>query len=380
MADGGFQPGSSVSEAASLSDAFGGIRSHRAGMAATSGQFQRRAEEWALQQRLAEHDVEQLDLHLDAARIRQAVAEQTLTIHTKRIEQANELEEFLQRRFGNEDLYGWMVKRLGAIYEDTYQLALQQARAAEACYRFERNTDATRFIQPGYSNTQAMHLLAGEELMAALNHMEAAYREDNVRALEIEKTISLRQGAPEALQQLIEEGACAFSLTEALFDRDFPGHYCRKIVSVAISIPAIVGPYQNVQASLIQQKSYIVLTPDMATVSYLLSADSSNSFSAKERPSTQQLHSFLQAEQQVALSKGMNDAGLFELNFHDERYLPFEGTGVVSDWELRMPKANNRFDFDSISDVIIHLRYTALDGGETLRKRVNSHPIISPDA
>src|SRR5581483_8168621 len=49
----------------------------------------------------------------------------------------------------------------------------------------------------------------------------------------------------------------------------------------------------------------------------------------------------------------------------DERYLPFEGTGAVSTWELSMPKATNRIDFESLSDVIIHLSYTALDAGDS---------------
>ncbi|WP_157823288.1 hypothetical protein [Psychromonas sp. MB-3u-54] len=39
------------------------------------------------------------------------------------------------------------------------------------------------------------------------------------------------------------------SLLEKHFDRDFPRHYCRKIKSISVSLPAVVGSYQNVQAS-----------------------------------------------------------------------------------------------------------------------------------
>ena len=74
--------------------------------------------------------------------------------------------------------------------------------------------------------------------------------------------------------------------------------------------------------------------------------------------------------QQIVISRGINDSGLFELNFRDERYLPFEGTGAVSDWEFEMPRESNREILDTISDVIIHLRYTALDGGEAFRSTV----------
>src|SRR5580704_14590754 len=41
---------------------------------------------------------------------------------------------------------------------------------------------------------------------------------------------------------------------------------------------------------------------------------------------------------------------------------------VISRWRLEMPKENNGFDFETISDVILHMRYTARDGGDSLRR------------
>ncbi len=54
---------------------------------------------------------------------------------------------------------------------------------------------------------------------------------------------------------------------------------------------------------------------------------------------------------------------MFELNFADERFLPFEGAGVISNWQIKMPPENNHFDFATISDVILHVKYTARDDG-----------------
>jgi hypothetical protein len=71
--------------------------------------------------------------------------------------------------------------------------------------------------------------------------------------------------------------------------------------------------------------------------------------------------------QSIATSSGQNDSGLFELNFRDERYLPFEGGGVVSHWRLVLPDEVRHFDYDTISDVILHLRYTAREGGDVLQ-------------
>jgi hypothetical protein len=59
---------------------------------------------------------------------------------------------------------------------------------------------------------------------------------------------------------------------------------------------------------------------------------------------------------------------MFELNFNDERYLPFEGEGVISDWQISMPRETNYFDFATISDVILHIKYTARNGGSPLAK------------
>ena len=72
------------------------------------------------------------------------------------------------------------------------------------------------------------------------------------------------------------------------------------------------------------------------------------------------------AIQSVATSHGQNDAGLFEVNFRDERYLPFEGAGAVSRWRIDLPQDCNAFDFDTLSDVIIRSSYTARDGGRRL--------------
>jgi hypothetical protein len=68
----------------------------------------------------------------------------------------------------------------------------------------------------------------------------------------------------------------------------------------------------------------------------------------------------------MVTSGAMNDSGLFEFNFRDERYLPFEYRGVHSDgvanqWNFALSKGNE-FNYDSISDLVLQMRYTARDG------------------
>ncbi|WP_198552654.1 neuraminidase-like domain-containing protein [Psychromonas sp. MB-3u-54] len=374
LADGGSNWGRAAQVAPRVSESTAVILNQGSQLAATKAQNFRRKEEWGLQATLAGNDVEQIQAQIAGATVRQEIAQLDLDMHQKSIVQSGEMEDLLRTKFTNRDLYQWMVGRISSVYFQTYKIAFELAQAAEKAYQYERNTREA-MITFGYWDSLKKGLLAGEGLMLGLNQLEKAYMEDNERTLEIEKTISLKQMDPQAWLNLRSGGKCIFDLTEALFDRDFPGHYCRKIASIAISIPAIVGPYQNVQATLTQQNSYVVLTDNIDTIKYLLPDDSTS----KITPSDDQLRSDPRVKQQIALSKGINDSGMFELNFHDQRYLPFEGTGAVSGWELRMPKAANSIDFNSISDVIIHLRYTALDGGASLRQQVVALPAIKQD-
>ena len=50
------------------------------------------------------------------------------------------------------------------------------------------------------------------------------------------------------------------------------------------------------------------------------------------------------AREAIATSTGQNDAGLFTLDFNDQRYLPFEYAGAVSRWRIELPAENNYFD------------------------------------
>jgi hypothetical protein len=63
------------------------------------------------------------------------------------------------------------------------------------------------------------------------------------------------------------------------------------------------------------------------------------------------------AAQPLVTSGGVNDSGMFETNLRDERFLPFEGAGAISTWGLQLPRLP-QFDYMSITDVILHVRYT----------------------
>ena len=39
--------------------------------------------------------------------------------------------------------------------------------------------------------------------------------------------------------------------------------------------------------------------------------------------------------------------------------MPFEGAGAISSWQLSLPRSFRQFNYSTITDVIIHISYTA---------------------
>lgn len=366
LAAGGMEFGDAINMAASMLDSSAGVLNQSASLASTIGQFQRRKEDWEFQQKMATWDTQQIEKQIEAAKVRVDLAKAEIDVHHKSIEQSRQVEQFFKDRFTNKDLYQWMVGRLSGLYFQTYKIALEMAYSAQKAYQYELNKDEDdTYLQPTYWDSYKKGLLAGESLMLGLNQLEKAYLDGSDRCLEIEKIISLRQLDPHAFLALKATGTCQFSFDEKLFALDFPSHYCRQIKTISVSIPAVVGPYQNINATLAQTSNKVLIKPDAKAVEWLL-----NGFEHSNQPDSKMLRQDWRNNQQIAISKGVNDSGLFVLNFQDDRYLPFEGTGAISNWKLEMPKATNQIDFDSITDVIITLSYTALEGGSTISKAV----------
>jgi len=71
--------------------------------------------------------------------------------------------------------------------------------------------------------------------------------------------------------------------------------------------------------------------------------------------------------QSIVTSSAQSDSDLFEPNLRDKRYLPFEGAGAISARRLELLNDYRQFEYDTISDVILHLSYTTREGGGALR-------------
>ena len=361
MTYGGQQVGSSIHETSAALDSSAQFMGANAEILGLTAQYTRRSEDWELQQRLADFDVSQFDAQLLANATERAIAQNELSLATRQAQQNAAVGDFYRTKFTDEALYAWQANRLSATYFQTYTLALDLARMAQRALQYELRTDTT-FVNAGGWDDLRRGLTAGESLMLALDKLESAYVTGTTRSFEITKTISLASIDPVAFLAFIRTGEATFSFDEALFDADFPGHFRRRIKTLSVSIPALVGPYQNVHATLTQTASRVVLRPDPDAVRFLLGEDVSVGANTIEHN--------VRANQSITISLAQGDSGLFQVDLDDPLLLPFEQTGAVSNWQLSMPPASNPIDLSAIADVIFELSYTALDGGAGFRKEV----------
>jgi hypothetical protein len=365
MKYGGTQVGGSIEKFSFSLNALGELASFGAQLSRMLGGWERRAQDWQLQLTLASGDVEQVGHQIRGAEAQLEVARQELKIFFEQLDQNQQLERFYRSKFTNQELYQWMVGKLSAAYFQTYQLALDYAKGAQRALQYELGLPESDVVYVNSYQWDSLKkgLLAGEQLQLDLDRLERAHMDRNRRRLEITKNVSLLQLDPVALWQLKQKGKCEFSLSASLFEFDFPGHYCRQIKTIAISLPAVLGPYDGVNATLTQLSHSTLLAPSKSALDYLLNGEGAG-------PEAATLRSDWRPNQQVALSRGVSDSGLFQLNYQDERYLPFEGTGAISRWRLELNGVQAAAQRQSLTDIIVTVQYTAITGGESFADAV----------
>ena len=223
----------------------------QAHLSGITSSFFRRHEEWVFQQELANKDVLQLDKQIEAAKIRIELTKNEVENRDRlRIENAKEVNEYMRSKYTNQELYNWMVSQISGIYFQSYKLAHDLAKRAERCFRFELGLQDSNYIKFGYWDSLKKGLLSGEKLQYDLRRLETAYIERNRREFELTKHVSMAMVAPLDLIKLRETGQCFLDLPEELFDLDYPGHYFRRIKSVSLTVPCVVGPYTTLSCTL----------------------------------------------------------------------------------------------------------------------------------
>jgi hypothetical protein len=329
-----------LSMTASATKMLAGQKQSQATLSAILGANARQVENWQFNLEQTMHSLRESERQLVAEEIQLAIARRQLEIHEESIEHLQEVQDFYDEKFTGVKLYSWQARTCQRLFRTAFQDALVMARLAERAYRFERGDDGTALLSYDYWDGTRAGLLSGERLTADLVALERRYLETNYRAMEITQSFSLAAVDPDALIGLKQTGKCTFTLPELYFDLSYPGHWLRQIIAVRVTIPCITGPFTNLAATLTLNASQIRRKPS-SEPQHLVAVPPTRSVT-------------------IATSSAQNDAGVFQLDFRDERYLPFEGMGAVnSEWTLEMPTAFQTIDRNTITDVILQISYTA---------------------
>lgn len=329
--------------------------SQTASIISTYAAYERRKKDWQNQLELVEQDKLVANQQIQLAEDRVRVVEQERRIAEISADQAEVTVEYLSDKFNNAQLYQWMSGVLEGVYSFFLQQATAVAKLAEAQLAFERQEVPPQYIQDDYWDTPSdfgfasrpaegnppdrRGLTGSARLLQDLYQLDQFAFDTDQRKLQLTKTISLARLFPVEFQRFRETGILKFRTQMELFDRDFPGHYLRLIKRVRVSVIALIPPSNGIRATLTTSGTSRVVIGGYGFQTVVRNY----------------------GPQSVALSAPQNTSGLFELQQQPDKLLPFEGLGVDTDWELRMPRASNPFDYSTIADVLLTFDYTALD-------------------
>ncbi|MBS6209118.1 MAG: hypothetical protein KH812_03390 [Proteus hauseri] len=322
-----------------------------------SESYRRRRDEWDISRKSAQAEVNQIDAQLEALKISKESANLQLESFKVQQEQTQAQLAFLKNKFTNKALYNWLRGKLMAIYKPFYDLAVSRCRMAEFAYQYDLDKKEAVFIRPGAWQGTYSGLMAGESLMLNLTQMENSYLEEDKRTLEVSRIVSLEEvyqglgsnkfGFDQVAEVIsgnksklgttengitLKDGQlqASIKLSDLAIDKDYPAGLgqSRRVKQISVTLPMLTGTYQNIRAVL----------------NYGGSAVKPRGCSA------------------IAISHGMNDSGQFQLNFSDDRYLPFEGLPVndSSTLTLSFPDATDKQKemLLTLSDIVLHINYT----------------------
>ena len=351
-----FEYGSAFSHSAQGTASVAQVLSMTSSIMSQMASYARREQEWTYQKDLAGYDISIANQQIKIANQNIRIVGQEREIAQLNNDHAEDTLEFLKTKFTNAELYRWMGNVLERSYGYMLSLATAVAKTAEGQFYFEQQEQAGPFILDDYwdapqsggaslsggSNIDRRGLTGSARLLQDLYRLDQFAFERTKRKLQMTKMISLAQNFPEEFQSFRETGVLNFQLTTELFDYDFPGQYLRLINGVKASVIGLVPVNDGIKATLTAgATSYTVI-------------EANNMY--------QRIPIRRMEIEQVALTAPVNTNGLFELQpMQGELLNPFEGMGVESQWEFKMPKFSNRMDYSQIADVLIEVEYTAMD-------------------
>lgn len=357
LADGGGDFGAPLTAVGFALQTAASAQEQSAGISEVTAGYQRRAGEWMLESNIADREISETDAQINALKTQIVMQQKQITLAEMESANAQAVYDLHSTRFTGQALYDWMTGRLSALYYQMYDATVPVCLQACNALRRELGKDrAQGLFCRGMWNDLYQGLLAGEALLTDLLKLESIWLMNSAQGLEATRTVSMAAlrgeasgclsdvisamlaGTPDSYtgngQLILDADTGIFSVALDMSQLGLQGDYgttsSRKkffIKSIAVTLPTLLGPYQDIAATL-----------------------SCNGETA-------------------TLSHGMQDTGRFVVNLQDSRFQPFEGIDptyagnaclTLSVFNVK-GKAdgvpNQRHIVENLSDIIFHIRY-----------------------
>lgn len=348
MADGGSQWGAASSAASMAMQTMAGVKEQLAGIQETTSGYTRRQADWQQQLNSVRTELDQLRSQLIGAEASVVTAQKQLALTLRQQGYAQAVLDMQTTRFTGPALYNWMSGRLASLYWPYYDMVHAQCLNAMRALQYETGELQAKTSLTGTWSDLRQGLLAGEGLMLVLQKLEHDWLTQRKKALEVQRTISLEAHFSNKLVSAIKSTlgnkpvepvtqekdilSIKVNINSLNLQADYPDELSlgarRQIKQISITLPALLGPYQDVQA--------------------ILRYDGSS----PHAPGCEA----------IAISHGMQDSGQFLLDFSSPEFLPFEGIpiGDAGHLILQFPvkRDEQKALLNSLSDIIFHIRYT----------------------
>lgn len=171
------------------------------------------------------------------------------------------------------------------------------------------------------------------------------------------KSYSLATRQPLAFLELLQRGETIFSISEHEYDEDAAGDWFRTFSHISVTVPAVRGPYTNVNVELTQLRGEIRRVPHNGTASYPRNGTEDPRF-----------RSDLTTGERIATNTGMQDDGTVDRKEGPETPPPFARNGAIATFRIELRPELNHFDRLTIPDVILDLTINSRYGGESACK------------
>jgi hypothetical protein len=323
-----------------------------AGLIGQSAARERRFDEWKLSESLAQKDIAKGERDKAAAEVRIQIADLELQLQKKRVDDAKALRTYMKDKFSNQQLYSWRASRLEQLRYQQQRIAYDLAMQAKAALARELGLENQGPL-PDMGNGRTC---AAAALSLELEKMQHTYVTTKRSERKKTKAYSLATRQPLAFLELLQRGETIFSIAEHEYDEDAAGDWYRTFNHISITVPAVHGPYSNVNVELTQLSGEIRRKPHG-------SAEADNY--PRQGIEDDRFKRDLTTGERIATNTGLQDDGTVGTREDPETPPVFAGNGAISTFRIELKPEQNHFDRHTITDVILHLTINSRYGGES---------------